>query len=201
MCRMPIRLPVMSAIIAVSAAACVSQSQYESTVMERDSIAAENVAMQTAYDSLNNLFAAEMEARDIEINQLVDGVELQIPSDILFSSGSVTASGSDASADQVRKLATYLAGTDFFISVVGHTDSQQPRGSLAARFPSNWEVGAARAANAVKFLQENGVNPTQMSAVSRGQYEPIATNDTEEGRSRNRRIQIILRNLPPSSGR
>ena len=115
---------------------------------------------------------------------------------ILFASGSAMPSVSDGSRDDMIKLADYLKGTDFFISVVGHTDSQRPTARLAERYPTNWELGSARAAVAARFLEQQGVDPARISAVSRSHYVPVATNDTADGRARNRRIQIILRQLP-----
>jgi chemotaxis protein MotB len=65
--------------------------------------------------------------------------------------------------------------------------------SLRTQFPTNWELGAARAVNVVRFLQrESGIDPLRLSAVSYGQYRPIATNKTEQGKAKNRRIEIIL---------
>jgi chemotaxis protein MotB len=65
--------------------------------------------------------------------------------------------------------------------------------SLRAQYPTNWELGAVRAVNVVRFFQkESGIDPLRMSAVSYGPYRPIASNKSEEGRAKNRRIEIIL---------
>ena len=183
--------------------ACVSTGQHEEVIAERDaamaqrdSIEAERAVLQAAYEHLDELLAEEIAANEITLRQLVDGVEVEIPSDVLFASGSAMPSVSAGSRDDLIKLADYLKGTDFFISVVGHTDSQQPTPRLAERYPTNWEMGSARAAVAARFLEQQGVDPARIAAVSRSQYVPVATNDTAAGRAQNRRIQIILRNLP-----
>ncbi len=200
-----IRFVSLFALAAMTAAAgaCVSASQYTETATERDSLAvvaemrAEEIArLQTSYDSLTKLFEEEIAARELEVQRLVDGVQVEIPSDVMFASGASAAQVGEEGREFAVKLAEYLKDTDFFISVVGHTDSQQPRGALSQRYPTNWELAAARAANAVRFLTSQGVDPTQIIAVSRGEFDPIASNDTEEGRAKNRRVQVILRTLP-----
>jgi chemotaxis protein MotB len=84
------------------------------------------------------------------------------------------------------------------VEVQGHTDDLPIRGRLAERFPSNWELGGARAARVVRLLGEHGVAPTRMRAVSFADTQPIASNETPEGRARNRRIEIRLLPVPGS---
>jgi chemotaxis protein MotB len=77
--------------------------------------------------------------------------------------------------------------------VEGHTDNKPLGPTLKERFPSNWELSTARAAAVVRFLQEEGLlQPERLSARGYSFYRPLATNDTEEGRHQNRRIEIIL---------
>ena len=64
------------------------------------------------------------------------------------------------------------------------------------RFPTNWELGAARAASVVRHLQGRGLNPTRMRAVGHADTRPIATNDTPEGRAANRRVEITIETRP-----
>ncbi len=59
-------------------------------------------------------------------------------------------------------------------------------------YPTNWELSVARATNVVRFLQDVGIPPERMVAAGRGEYSPIASNDTPEGRQKNRRIEIML---------
>ena len=183
--------------------ACVSTSEYDQAVAERDAaaaerdaIAAEEAILRNSYEALQVMFATEIQDKELELKQLADGLEVQIPSDIMFASGSAMPNVSDDVRDQMVKLADYLKGTDFFISVIGHTDSQQPTPRLAERYPTNWELGGARAAVAARFLQQQGVDPERMVATSRAEFVPIADNSTADGRAANRRIQILLRKLP-----
>ena len=63
---------------------------------------------------------------------------------------------------------------------------------LARTFKSNWELSVARAASAVRFLSESGVDSTRLSAVGYGEFNPIASNDTSEGKEQNRRVEVVL---------
>jgi chemotaxis protein MotB len=108
---------------------------------------------------------------------------------ILFASGSATigTDGKSALRNVGQALRNILGKT---IRVEGHTDNVPTGGS--SPFASNWELSAARALAVVRFLQEQGVDPTRLVASGRGEFQPIADNDTSEGRSLNRRIEIVL---------
>jgi len=186
------------------------QEEYNSVLEERDALIAERdeLAMVTAeqeaeisrleagYQELATLFAMEISRNEFQLRRLVDGIEVAIPSDVFYKSGETRPTVDDESIPWVEKLVNFLKSSDYFISVVGHTDNQQPTAALAEKYPTNWALAAARSANAVHYLASHGVDPTRMAATSRGEFDPIASNDTEEGRAENRRIQIILRRLP-----
>ena len=78
------------------------------------------------------------------------------------------------------------------IEVNGYTDNVPIGPELKSRFPSNWELSTARATDVVRYLQKEGVNPELLSATGYGQEDPVASNDTPEGRAKNRRIEIVL---------
>ena len=183
---------VLLAVLAVSSlTACASKSQYNEALARGDSLAVVNAQLQTEYDSLQNLFASEVEASALEFELLRDGIEIELPSDLLFESGSleVRADGQDFGA----KLAEYLRGTEYLIFVTGYTDSQVPIGNLARRYPTNWELSSARAALAVRYLVGEGVASERFWAIGRADNDAVATNDTPEGRAQNRRLRLILR--------
>ena len=95
------------------------------------------------------------------------------------------------------KVAPQLASQTYEIDVIGNTDNLKTVGDLAERYPTNWELAGARAALVVRHLQEHGVAPSRMRAISAGQYHPVASNDTPEGRAQNRRTDILLRPTQP----
>ena len=111
-----------------------------------------------------------------------------LPSDILFSSGSTRLSkkGQKTIAELAATLST-LKGRNFI--VVGHTDSTPIR---TERFASNWELSSARAVSVVKQLIRMGVEPSKLSAVGFGEYQAKYSNDTEEGRQKNRRVELNI---------
>ncbi|MFH2074643.1 MAG: OmpA family protein, partial [Pseudomonadota bacterium] len=82
--------------------------------------------------------------------------------------------------------------TDKIIRVEGHTDNVPIGGILAKRYPTNWELSAARAINITRSLEKEGLDPALLSAAAFGEYQPVADNETPEGRAKNRRIAIIL---------
>ncbi|MFB3117919.1 MAG: flagellar motor protein MotB, partial [Myxococcota bacterium] len=88
----------------------------------------------------------------------------------------------------LRKVGRRLLELPHTIAVEGHTDDVP----VARRFPSNWELAAARASSVVRLLIDLGVEPERLKAVSRAEFAPIASNDSAEGRAKNRRIEIQL---------
>lgn len=189
---------------------CVKKSEYEALRAQYDAALAkegkltETVAMQGAeisalesdFNTLAEIFAEEIENKELQLEQLVDGIEVAIPSDVMYKSGSASPEVGSEGLEYAKRLAEFLAENDYFVSVVGHTDNQKISPKLAKKYPSNWELAGARAAGAARFLATNGVDPTQLVASSRGMFDPVASNDTPEGRALNRRIQMILRSLP-----
>jgi chemotaxis protein MotB len=81
---------------------------------------------------------------------------------------------------------------DKAIRIEGHTDNVQIVGALTKKYPTNWELSAARAVNVTRYLQQQGVDPLNLGAVAYGEFKPVAGNDTSEGKAKNRRIEIIL---------
>jgi chemotaxis protein MotB len=143
------------------------------------------------YEGLVRDLEADLAAARIQMDRLREGFRTSLPAEALFPSGSA-----DLTADGERvlaKLAAELRAAPYQILVQGHTDGVAIRGALAQRFPTNWELAAARATNVVRFLQETGkVAGRQLLAAAFSQYRPASTNKTEQGRQQNRRIEIVL---------
>jgi chemotaxis protein MotB len=135
----------------------------------------------------------------LKFKKLVDGGELkivmrdgrmvlQLRNDVLFQSGKVDVKqeGKEALTEVAQILVTI---GDRKFQVVGHTDNVP---IATERFPSNWELSAARAISVVKYLIEKGVKPELLSAAGYGEYDPVSANDSAEGKAKNRRIEIVL---------
>ncbi len=150
----------------------------------------------TAADRRNLAAISRQVARDlqplidqglIKVKQNDLWVEIEIKSSILFPSGS--AQLSPKARQVLRKIAGILKGFPNQIQVEGFTDNVPIR---TRAFPSNWELSAARAASVVHLFTQAGLSPKRLAAIGYGQYKPIASNDTAAGRSKNRRISIVV---------
>jgi chemotaxis protein MotB len=94
----------------------------------------------------------------------------------------------------LTKVGQLIATVEYDIRIEGHTDNWP---ISTVRFPSNWELSTGRAASVVRFFIENlGFSPKQLEAAGYGQERPIASNETAEGRQKNRRVDVLL--LRPS---
>jgi len=142
------------------------------------------------YETLVSDLEAEVSSGQIEIQRLREGLRLNVAQDILFASGSTSLNQSGI--EVLRKVAKQIQKLGHRVEIQGHTDNVPIRASAASRYPTNWELAAARASVVVRLLASEGVDPTLLSAVSYGEFKPVASNDTPEGRLRNRRIEIRL---------
>ncbi|HET8880788.1 MAG TPA: flagellar motor protein MotD [Solimonas sp.] len=114
-------------------------------------------------------------------------LEIEIRTDILFASG--VAQVSPGAEPVLRQLADILKPFPNPLRIEGYTDDVP---IATARFPSNWELSAARAASVVHLFMETGVEPTRMSVAGFGEYRPVADNASADGRNRNRRVVIVV---------
>ena len=143
------------------------------------------------YEDLLSEMKSEIAQGQIAITELKGKLTVDVVDKILFDSGQteIRPEGLNVLKRVVEILMTV---TDKVIRVEGHTDSIPIAGALAKRYPTNWELSAARALNVTRYLEKEGIDPTLLAAVAFGEYQPIAENDTPEGRAKNRRIAIIL---------
>jgi chemotaxis protein MotB len=140
------------------------------------------------YEQLASALRTEIDAGRIELTELRGRTTVKMKDKILFASGSATL-GKDG-REALRAVAGALSNLrGKTIRVDGHTDNVPTSGGA---FGSNWELSSARALAVVRFLQEMGVDPTRLAAAGYGEFQPVAANDTPEGRSLNRRIEIVL---------
>lgn len=140
------------------------------------------------FRSLILKFKKLIDAGDLKIIMRDGRMVLQMRNDVLFDSGRTTVKqeGKDALQEVAGVLMT-LNGRKF--QVVGHTDNDP---ISSPRYPSNWELSTARAVAVVRYLIEEGVDTAMLSAAGYGPFDPVASNETPEGKARNRRIEIVL---------
>jgi chemotaxis protein MotB len=140
------------------------------------------------YTGLVEDLEAEVAAGQIQIEQLREGLHLNLSQEILFPSGSARINEHGAAV--LQTVARRLESLPDAIEVRGHTDNVAI--GSGAKFRSNWELAAARAATVVGLFEANGIDPVRLSVLSFGEHAPIASNDSPEGRAKNRRIEIRL---------
>jgi chemotaxis protein MotB len=113
---------------------------------------------------------------------------IALPNDVLFDSGKTALKNEGKEA--IGKIAAVLATiADRRFLVGGHTDNVPIKN---AKFPSNWELSTARAVEVVKLLIAGGMKPQVLGAAGYADADPVASNDTPEGKAQNRRIEIVL---------
>jgi chemotaxis protein MotB len=181
------------------------QAQLTDMVKDRSKLAASVQEMQDALNALNEQ-KRQTEARIAEYKKLlssfkslidagklkvkvVDGrMVVELPSDVLFASGSVDLS--EAGKTAIAEIGGILASLkDKKFQIEGHTDDQPIR---TTRFPNNWALAAGRAIAVAEILVKSGLSTSNVSAASYGEYRAVSSNATPEGRSQNRRIEIVL---------
>lgn len=141
-----------------------------------------------AYRDLVARFQALIDAGTLDV-RIIDGrMVVVLNNDILFASGAADLSD-DGRAALSEVAAVFTQFPDRRFQVEGHTDDQPIRTS---RFPSNWYLASARAIHVVEHLVASGVGADAVSAASYADTRPVAANDSEEGRSQNRRIEIVV---------
>jgi chemotaxis protein MotB len=122
----------------------------------------------------------------VKVEGNANGAVITISDIILFPPGEATMTKSGL--DIMKKITKILAQFSYHIKIAGYTDNVPIHTPM---FPSNWELSANRACEVVRMLVDQGIDPKLLAAVGYGEYHPIASNDTEEGRAQNRRVEII----------
>ena len=161
----------------------------------------------TASDSTNAAYMQEnenlREAQEkieqyVKENNLQDQVSTELSEEglmIRLKEKALFASGSAALQDQAEQIvpviAAILSSLPERVTISGHTDNMP---IATAQFPSNWELSSARAVSLMRGLMgaQPSLNPARFSALGYSEYRPIASNDTEEGRAQNRRVEVFI---------
>jgi chemotaxis protein MotB len=133
-------------------------------------------------------FRAMIDSGRLRVRIVRNRMLIELSDNILFDSGddALKAEGRDALA-QIAQILQTIPDRQF--QVAGHTDNIPIR---RGRFQSNWELSATRAVNVARFLIEQGMSAERLSAAGYAETQPVAENETPEGRAQNRRIEIVL---------
>jgi chemotaxis protein MotB len=127
----------------------------------------------------------------VKVEVTDSGIAIRISDRVSFDPGSDRLHADFSTIlQEITRIANDMPDRE--VRVEGHTDNVPIR---TARFPSNWELSAARAVAVLRYLYQNGVAPSRLSAVGYGEFRPVASNATEAGRRENRRIEVYIEYL------
>ncbi|MCF8320036.1 MAG: OmpA family protein [Flavobacterium sp.] len=160
-------------------------------VNELESImAAKEAAMKKLKDALSKSLKA-FEGKGLTVNQRDGKVYVSMENKLLFESGS-WAVGSEGKKAVVLVASVLAQNPDISVLIEGHTDNDKFAGAVG-QIENNWDLSTKRATAIVNILSENkGVKKDNLTAAGRGEFAPLMSNDTPEGKAKNRRIEIIL---------
>ncbi|WP_299112626.1 OmpA family protein [uncultured Winogradskyella sp.] len=152
-------------------------------------IAAKDANMRALKDAISKALT-NFEGKGLTVEQRNGKVYVSMENKLLFQSGSWSVGTEGRKA--VQQLGSVLAeNPDIAILIEGHTDDDPYKGN--AQLSGNWDLSTKRATAIVNILRENAsINPENLTAAGRGEYAPIASNETAEGKAKNRRIEVIL---------
>jgi chemotaxis protein MotB len=145
----------------------------------------------STYEQLLQNMKSEIAQGQVTISELKGKLTVNMEAAILFDSGKADVK-SNGLEILMKMVETLKSVKDKAIRIEGHTDNVQISGALTRQFPTNWELSASRAINVAKYLQQQGLDPANLSAAAFAEYKPVADNGTKEGRAKNRRIEITL---------
>ena len=143
--------------------------------------------MRNMADEIRRVLSPLTQAGQVNVTEGAFGVSVEINASLLFAPGD-SALGQEA-VDALRAVAQVLAPAPFPITVEGHTDNI-PINTF--RFPSNWELSAVRASTVARLFIDNGVSPDRLTAAGYADQRPVAGNEDEVGRARNRRVTVLI---------
>lgn len=152
-------------------------------------IASKDAAMTTLKNAISKALT-NFEGNGLTVEQRNGKVYVSMENKLLFESGSWAVGSNGKQA--VKQLGEVLAeNPEIAILIEGHTDDVPYKGN--AQLSGNWDLSAKRATAIVNILRENAtINPENLTAAGRGEFAPVASNDTPEGKAQNRRIEVIL---------
>ena len=165
---------------AVLAAGCVTKQTYNTEVQKADT-----------YSALNTKLSGELSSDQAQITQMQNQLKVTLVNEVLFPEGGWTLNAKgEAALAKIAPTLSNLPGQQ--IVVEGFTDNEPIGPALRARFPSNLELSSARADAVVRYLVQKGVPQNTISAQGFGEARPVASNDTPQGKAKNRRVEIII---------
>lgn len=184
---------VLMFVFFLNGCAVIFQKGRRSDIRKIETLQDELATLRNTKSLLEERLSKEIADKQVRLNLAEKGLVITFVAEVLFDSGKAKLRReSYPILDKVvRIIKEEVAKND--IGVAGHTDNEPIRYS---RWKSNWELSTQRALSVIYYLQDNGVKPTRLSARGYGEYQPVTSNNTKEGRQLNRRVEIVI--LPQS---
>jgi len=178
-----LRIALLAGILAM-ASGCVSESTYKNEVAQADQLSA-----------LNKQLSSKLSADDATIQQLQGELRVTMVDQVLFAEGGhlLNPTG-EKTLDKIAPTLATIKGQR--VAVEAFTDNVPIGEALKARYPTNLDLSSARADEVVRYLTKKGVPDRLLSAQGFGERHPVASNDTVDGRAKNRRVEIVITNAP-----
>lgn len=175
---------------ALSGCTIIFQKGRREDIQKITKLKSELSELEKAKRQLEDRLRQEINDKEVKVEMLARGLVITFVSEVLFDSGK-----SDLRADSLEKLGK-VAGVinttvkDLSIGIEGHTDNEPIKHS---GWKSNWELSTARSLSVLHYLvDQQNVGAERLSATGYGEYRPVDSNDTKEGRQKNRRVEIVI---------
>jgi len=180
------------ALIGFALAGCtfIFQSGRRSDTQKIEELSSQLDELNRAKSLLEERLGGEIQDRQVKLQMMEKGLVITVVGDLVFDSGK--AKIRPEAHDVLNKVARVLKENmaDFYVGVEGHTDNVP---ITRSSWKSNWELSNARALAVLHYLEnEEGVAPERLSAIAYGEFQPVASNDTKDGRQANRRVEIVI---------
>lgn len=180
---------VLLTIFFLNGCAVVLQKGRRSDIKKIRTLEEELAQLRDTKRLLEERLSQEIKDKQVRLKMEEKGLVVTFVAEVLFDSGKA-----DLKEDSLPILDKVVAVLNedvpqHHISIEGHTDNQPIKYSP---WKSNWELSAHRALSVLHYLESKGVDPKRMSATGYGEYKPVASNDTPEGRQLNRRVGIVI---------
>jgi len=182
----------VAALLVLSLSGCtfIFQKGRRSDIQKIDELSAQLDELSRSKAALESRLGQEINDKQIKLQMMEKGLVITVVGDLLFDSGKAKIRPeADALLNKVAEALKDNMG-QFNVGIEGHTDNVAIKHS---GWKSNWELSTARALSVLHYLvNKEGLSPDRLSAIGYGEYRPVASNETKDGRKQNRRVEIVI---------
>ncbi|MDD5077481.1 MAG: OmpA family protein [Candidatus Omnitrophica bacterium] len=183
---------ILALFLAVGLAGCtfIFQAGKRSDAQKIQELSAQLDELARSKGLLEQKLGQEIDDKQVKLQMMEKGLVITVVGDLIFDSGK--AKIRSEALPLLDKVSAVLKDNmaQFNIGIEGHTDNIPIKHS---NWKSNWELSTARALSVLHYLEKDqGISPERLSAIGYGEYRPVASNETKEGRKQNRRVEIVI---------